>query len=174
MSHCQCGTRVGLPHLPQSVPRQKQTRPRFFRACRTAAVDARRCRRTSQRTAIPRAKLGKVQRCRCGQVPEAALLASSRDVEGVADLRYAKRPYAALYAIGPLILLPIPSSPHCTLKVSEHDSLWQPPAAHAYERPRPQKVSRAQRCLNVLAPGYFQGHGCTLSSCGLISCAAPR
>ena len=126
---------MGLPHLPRSVSRQKQTRPRSFRACRTAAVDARRCRRTSQRTAIPRAKLGKVQRCRCGQVPAAALLGSSRDVEGVADPRYAKRPYAALYAIGPLILFPIPSSPHCTLKVSEHDSLWQPPAAHAYERP---------------------------------------
>ena len=157
MSHYQCGTRVGLPYLPRSVSRQKQTRPRSFRACRTAAIDARRCRRTSQRTAIPRVKLGKVQRCRCGQVPAAALLASSRDVEGVAEPRYAKRPYTALYAIGPLILLPIPSSPHCTRKVSEHDSLWQPPAAHAYERPRPQKSSREQRCLNVPAPGYLKG-----------------
>ena len=44
--------------------------------------------------------------------------------------RYAKRPDVALYAIGPLFLLPILSSPHCTLKVSEYDLLWQPPAAH--------------------------------------------
>ena len=36
--------------------------------------------------------------------------------------RYAKRPDVALYAIGPLFLLPTPSSPHCTLKVSKHDS----------------------------------------------------
>ena len=42
-------------------------------------------------------------------------------------LRYAKRPDVALYAIGPLFLLPTPYSPHCTLKVSEHDSLWQSP-----------------------------------------------
>ena len=42
------------------------------------------------------------------------------------------------------------------LKVSEHDSLWQPPAAHSEERPRPQKSSRAQCCLNALAPGYLK------------------
>ena len=41
-------------------------------------------------------------------------------------LRYAKRPDIALYAVGPLFRLPTLSSPHCTLKVSEHDSLWQP------------------------------------------------
>ena len=72
--------------------------------------------------------------------------------------RYAKRPDVALYTVGPLFfLLPTPSSPHCALKVSEHDSLWQPPAAHSEERPRPQKSSRAQRCLNALAPGYLKG-----------------
>ena len=37
--------------------------------------------------------------------------------------RYAKRPDVALSAIGPLFLLPTSSSPQCTLKVSEHDSL---------------------------------------------------
>ena len=40
---------------------------------------------------------------------------------------------------------------------SEHDSLWQPPAAHSEERSRPQKSSRAQRCLNALAPSYLKG-----------------
>ena len=62
-----------------------------------------------------------------------------------------------------VFLLPTPSSsPHCVLKVSEHDSLWQPPAAHSEEeRPRPQKKSsRAQRCLNQCSrTGLFQGHG---------------
>ena len=48
-----------------------------------------------------------------------------------------------------------PSSPHCTLKVSEHDSLWQPPAAHSDERPRPQTFSHAQRYPNALAPGWM-------------------
>ena len=52
--------------------------------------------------------------------------------------RYAKRPDVALYAFGPLFLLPTPSSPRCTLKVSEHDSPWQPPAAPSDECPRPQ------------------------------------
>ena len=33
-------------------------------------------------------------------------------------------------------LLPTLSSPLCTLKVSDHYSLWQPPAAHSDERPR--------------------------------------
>ena len=36
---------------------------------------------------------------------------------------YSKRPDVALYAIGPLFPLPAPPSPHCTLKVSEHDGL---------------------------------------------------
>ena len=42
-------------------------------------------------------------------------------------------------------------------KVSEHDLLWQPPAASSDERPRSQKPSRAQRCLNALAAGYTKG-----------------
>ena len=71
--------------------------------------------------------------------------------------RYAKRPDVALYTIGPLFLLPTPPSPHCALEVSEHDSLWQSPAAHSEERPRPQKSSRAQRCLNALEPGFLKG-----------------
>ena len=71
--------------------------------------------------------------------------------------RYAKRPDVALYTVGPFFLLPTPSSTHCALKVSEHDSLWQPPAAHSEERSRPQKSSRAQRCLNALAPGNLKG-----------------
>ena len=71
--------------------------------------------------------------------------------------RNAKRPDVALYTVGPLFLLPTPSSTHCALKVSEHDSLWQPPAAHSEERSRPQKSSRAQHCLNALAPGNLKG-----------------
>ena len=71
--------------------------------------------------------------------------------------RHAKRPDVALYTVGPFFLLPTPSSTHCALKVSEHDSLWQPPAAHSEERSRPQKSSRAQRCLNALAPGNLKG-----------------
>ena len=39
---------------------------------------------------------------------------------------------------------------HSALKVSEHDSLWQPPAAHSEERSRPQKSSRAQRCTRTV------------------------
>ena len=70
---------------------------------------------------------------------------------------YAKRPDVALYTVGPLFLLPILSSPHCALKTSEHDSLWQPPTVHSEERPRPQKSSCAQRCLSALAPGYLKG-----------------
>ena len=68
-----------------------------------------------------------------------------------------KRPDVALYTVGPFFLLPTPSSTHCALKVSEHDSVWQLRAAHSEERSRPQKSSRAQRCLNALAPGYLKG-----------------
>ena len=71
--------------------------------------------------------------------------------------RCAKRPDVALDAIGPLFLLPTPSSPYCTLKVSENDSLRQPPVVHLEERPRPQKYSRSQRRLNALTPGYLMG-----------------
>ena len=71
--------------------------------------------------------------------------------------RCAKRLDVALFAIGPLSLLPTLSSPHYILKVSENDSLWQPPAAQSDVRPRPQKSSRAQLCLDALAPGYLKG-----------------
>ena len=53
----------------------------------------------------------------------------------------AKRPDVALYAIGRLFLFPTPSSTPRTLYVSEHDSLWQPPAVHADERPAPKMLS---------------------------------
>ena len=85
-SRCQCGTRVGPPYLRRSVSRQKEWWPRSSRARRTVAVDAKRCRRTSQRTATPQENLGKAQRCRCGQVPAGASLASSRDVGQVLDV----------------------------------------------------------------------------------------
>ena len=71
--------------------------------------------------------------------------------------RYAKRPDVALHAIGLLFLFPTPSSPHCTLKVSKHHSLRQPPTTHSDKRPRPQKSSRWQRRLNALKPGYLKG-----------------
>ena len=70
---------------------------------------------------------------------------------------YAKRPDVALDAIGPLFLLPTASSPYCTLKVSENDSLRQPPTAHSKESPRPQKFYRSQCRLNALTPGYLKG-----------------
>ena len=41
-----------------------------------------------------------------------------------------------------------PHSPDCTLKVSEHDLLWKPPAAHSDEHPRPQK--KVVSCIRVL------------------------
>ena len=49
------------------------------------------------------------------------------------------------FPIGPLFLLSTPSSPHCTLKVSKHDSLWQPPAAYSDERPRPYTTKNIRR-----------------------------
>ena len=71
---------------------------------------------------------------------------------------YTKHTEVALSAIGLLFLLPTPSSPHWTLKVSEHDSVWQPPASHSDEHPRPQKKPpRAQCCLNDMTPGYLEG-----------------
>ena len=57
----------------------------------------------------------------------------------------------------PTLSPPTPSSPHCTLKVSEHDTLRQPPAAHSDERLRPQKSCRAQLCLNALTLSYLMG-----------------
>ena len=69
---------------------------------------------------------------------------------------YAKRPDVALYAIGPIFLLPPPSSSYYTLKVSEHGSLCQAPTAHPNERPRPNNYSRAQRCFNALTLGYLE------------------
>ena len=65
--------------------------------------------------------------------------------------RYAKHLDVAVYTIGPLFLFPTPSSPHCTLKVSKHDSqslirIIAPVNKH----------SRAQRCLNALTPGCLR------------------
>ena len=67
---------------------------------------------------------------------------------------FVKRPDIALYAVGPLFLRPIQSSPHCTLKGSQHDLLWQPPIAHSEKRPRLQKFSRVQRRLSTATPGF--------------------
>ena len=78
-------------------------------------------------------------------------------------------PDVALYAIDQLFLLSVPSFPYCTFKISEYDSLWQPPTAHSDERPRPQKSSRSQRRLNFF--GLSRRHG---SSDRLVSYAVPR
>ena len=83
--------------------------------------------------------------------------------------RYAKRPDVALYVIGPLFLLPTPSSLHCKLKVSEHDSLWRPPAAHSNERARPTKVFSCATLSQCSRTGLSQGHGYTRSCDGLFS-----
>ncbi|CAM9528433.1 unnamed protein product [Ascophyllum nodosum] len=45
-------------------------------------------------------------------------------------------------------------------KVSEHDSLWQPPVTYSNKCPRPQKSSRAQHRLNSNSR-LSRGHGCT-------------
>ena len=51
-----------------------------------------------------------------------------------------------------LFLLPIPSSPHCTFKVSLRDSLRQPPAAHSDERPRLTRINPLLCCtLRLIA-----------------------
>ena len=71
---------------------------------------------------------------------------------------FAKRPDVALYTTGPLFLLPTPSPPYCTLKVSENDSLWEITAAYSDERLHSQKNScNAQRCFNALTPGHLKG-----------------
>ena len=85
--------------------------------------------------------------------------------------RYAKRPDVALYAVGPLFLLPTPSSPHRTLKVSQYDSLWQPPAAHPDERPSSTKAFSCATSAQCPHAGLSRGHGCTTSSDGLVACA---
>ena len=88
---------------------------------------------------------------------------------------YAKRSDVALYAIGPLFLLPTPSFPHCILKVFQHDSVWQPHAAHLDERPCPQKKVFSCATLSQCSrTGLSQGHGCTRSYDSLVSCAVPR
>ena len=84
---------------------------------------------------------------------------------------YAKRPDVALYTVGLLFLLSTPSSPHCVLKVSEHDSLWQLPFGGASP---PTKVLSYATLSQCSRNGLSQGHGCTRSSGGLVSCAAPR
>ena len=71
--------------------------------------------------------------------------------------RYIKRPDVTLYAIDPPFLLLTRSSPHCTLRVSEHDSLWQPPAAHSGERHRRQVYFCAEGCLIALTSIYLEG-----------------
>ena len=85
---------------------------------------------------------------------------------------YAKRLDVALYVVSSLFLFPTPSSAHCTLKVFQHDSLWQLPTAHSDKHLRPQKSSCAQRRLNALTPDYLKntvvrGHPmvCSLALC---------
>ncbi|CAN0245020.1 unnamed protein product [Ascophyllum nodosum] len=81
----------------------------------------------------------------------------SRQRRRFSILRYGKRPDIVLYAIGPLFLLPTPSSLYGILELFENDSFWEPPAAHTDERPCSPKSSRAQRCLDALTPGYLNG-----------------
>ena len=63
---------------------------------------------------------------------------------------YTKRTEVALNAIGPLFPFPTPSSAYCTLKVSEHDSLWQPLASHSDERPGPQKSLPVRNAVSMI------------------------
>ena len=65
--------------------------------------------------------------------------------------RHAIRSDDALHAIGQLLLLPTPSSPHCTLQVSEHDPLWQPPADHSDERPPAHKRFIVRKVVPMLS-----------------------
>ena len=55
--------------------------------------------------------------------------------------------------VGPLFLLPTPSSPNCALKVSEHDSLWQPPVMKGIFKYRYRRCSR--RDPGKLSNNYF-------------------
>ena len=72
--------------------------------------------------------------------------------------RSANPPGVALYAINPLVLLPAPSSPHCTLRASEHDSLDnRPPLIRMSASARKSIFVRKQRRLNALTPGYLEG-----------------
>ena len=61
-----------------------------------------------------------------------------------------KKTHTHTHTVGPLFLLPTPSSPHCVLKVSEHESLWQPPAAHSEERP-PHKRLLVRNVVSMLS-----------------------
>ena len=89
--------------------------------------------------------------------------------------RYAKRLDVALYAISPLFLLPAPFALHCTLKVSEHDLLWQPPAAHSDESSPPSTKVFSCAMFSQYSPTELsRGHGCPRSPDGLVSCAVPR
>ena len=90
--------------------------------------------------------------------------------------RYAKRLDVPLYPISPLFLLPTPSSPHCSFKPSrffEHNSFWQPLAAHSDERLRPKRFF-VRNVVSMLLQGLSRGCGCMRSSGGLVSCAAPQ
>ena len=61
--------------------------------------------------------------------------------------RYAKRPDAALNTIDPWTL---------SLSHTEHDALWQPPAALSDEYPRLPKSSRVQGCRNALTSTFLE------------------
>ena len=89
--------------------------------------------------------------------------------------RYAKRPDVALYTVGPLFLLPTPSSSHCALKVSEHGSLCLATARRSFGgASSPTKVFSGATLSQCSRTRLSQGHGCTRSSDGLVSCAALR
>ena len=72
--------------------------------------------------------------------------------------------------------LPAPSSPHCTIKVSEHDSLRRPPIAHSDEHPAHKKCFPSYAMLSYYSShtGLSRGYGCTRSSDGLVSCYVPQ
>ena len=79
---------------------------------------------------------------------------------------------SVLYAIGPLFLLPAPSSLHCTLKVSEHESLGSR-APLIWMSALAQKLwcaTLSQRSHT----GLSQAHGCMRPSNGLVSYAVPQ
>ena len=83
---------------------------------------------------------------------------ANRDARTVSYTCSTTQKYIMLH-VGKL-LCGTPSSLHCTLKVSEHDSLWQPPVTYSNKCPRPQKSSRAQHRLNSNSR-LSRGHGCT-------------
>ena len=78
--------------------------------------------------------------------------------------RYVKRPDIALYAVGPLFLLPTLSSQPCTLNVSQHTICFgnRPPLIRI-SAPAPPKSLLVRNVVSMLThPVILKARGCTI------------